>query len=528
MRNKSVLCILCLLLLVMQLPVSALGLHEGLSEPSMAEESKPSTESMEAKKTTETEKSGLLKIVGTEIPMENVAFIPTFDSSEAEPKDKLAEARKLIHEGMLNFTGEISLYGLQITFAELHSIITDLHSSEAMLFHVNGQYRYRIYDNDYVYSVLLTYNTDAATYKKQCEFAENEIQKILTDSGVLQIDDDFSQALILNDYLASHYEYDLTYTYYDMYSMMVYKKGVCQAYTLFYDELLTRCGIEVWYAQSEAMNHIWNLVKIGNHFYHVDVTWNDPVSDKYSMADHEYFMLSDAYVASDGPRNPHHSWVSHDGIVCDDDTYDATILTQSESPFVLCEGEIYYIESETGNISKYIDAFTVGTTVYTIDSIWYVADKPGYYYPGTFSGLASFEGKLYFNTADQVGAYDVKEGTVEWIATAQDNAGDIVGVRYIGERTVEYGLAADAASKQLTALYTYLIPKAQLLMGDLNEDDVVDMKDAAVLQRHVLKINEITDESVLAAADVMGDGIVDMKDAAKLTRFVIKVIDSLE
>lgn len=70
--------------------------------------------------------------------------------------------------------------------------------------------------------------------------------------------------------------------------------------------------------------------------------------------------------------------------------------------------------------------------------------------------------------------------------------------------------------------------KPLLQMGDLNGDDTVDMKDAALLQRHVLKIDILDDKSVLAAADVTGDGIVDMKDSAKLTRFVIKVIDSLD
>ena len=64
-------------------------------------------------------------------------------------------------------------------------------------------------------------------------------------------------------------------------------------------------------------------------------------------------------------------------------------------------------------------------------------------------------------------------------------------------------------------------------MGDINCDGVVDMKDAALLQRLVLKIDIMTNEAILALADVTGDGIVDMKDAAKLTRYVIKVIDSL-
>ena len=62
----------------------------------------------------------------------------------------------------------------------------------------------------------------------------------------------------------------------------------------------------------------------------------------------------------------------------------------------------------------------------------------------------------------------------------------------------------------------------------MNLDGVVDMKDAAMLQRHVLKIDIVEDEAALAVCELTGDGIVDMKDAAKLTRYVIKVIDSLD
>jgi hypothetical protein len=73
-----------------------------------------------------------------------------------------------------------------------------------------------------------------------------------------------------------------------------------------------------------------------------------------------------------------------------------------------------------------------------------------------------------------------------------------------------------------------VMEKSTVLRGDVNLDGVVDMKDAAMLQRHVLKIDIITDERSLAAAQLTDDEIVDMKDAAKLTRFVIKVIDSLD
>ena len=100
--------------------------------------------------------------------------------------------------------------------------------------------------------------------------------------------------------------------------------------------------------------------------------------------------------------------------------------------------------------------------------------------------------------------------------------------------TVKASVIAKLSSKVLsTALVDGFITveesvKPKVMKGDVNSDGVVDMKDAAMLQRHVLKIDIITDENALVAAELTGDEIVDMKDAAKLTRYVIKVIDSLE
>ena len=69
---------------------------------------------------------------------------------------------------------------------------------------------------------------------------------------------------------------------------------------------------------------------------------------------------------------------------------------------------------------------------------------------------------------------------------------------------------------------------ATILKGDVNGDGIVNMKDAAALQRHVLKAEYITDEACLAAGELNGDGVLNMKDAAKLMQYVLKAIDSLD
>lgn len=57
--------------------------------------------------------------------------------------------------------------------------------------------------------------------------------------------------------------------------------------------MLSLVGIDSELVDSNSMNHMWNKVHIGNAWYNVDVTWDDPINDRPGHAQHTYFLLSD-------------------------------------------------------------------------------------------------------------------------------------------------------------------------------------------------------------------------------------------
>ena len=63
-------------------------------------------------------------------------------------------------------------------------------------------------------------------------------------------------------------------------------------------------GVECYYVSSELMNHGWNIIKINGEYYHVDVTWDDPVLDNFGMVNHDYFLLSDNKIQ----EKEHFNW----------------------------------------------------------------------------------------------------------------------------------------------------------------------------------------------------------------------------
>lgn len=217
---------------------------------------------------------------------------------------------------------------------------------------------------------------------------ENEIN--LAMGQIEGVSDPVEIALILHDYLVLHCGYNwetaidvdeeqIPETASNLYGALVLKDASCQGYSLAYKALLDRAGIECKVVSGVAQldgkeeNHSWNMLKIGEHWYHTDVTWDDPTPDLKGYCDHQYFLLSD-----DTMKAEHITWdnelLEKELPVCDDTTYESdAIFCDVEYPIYKKEENLYYIkqnEDETatlycGKISEQ------GTALAQISIPWY-------------------------------------------------------------------------------------------------------------------------------------------------------------
>ncbi|MBQ8300729.1 MAG: chitobiase/beta-hexosaminidase C-terminal domain-containing protein, partial [Clostridia bacterium] len=158
---------------------------------------------------------------------------------------------------------------------------------------------------------------------------------------------DLEKMLAIHDYMTLNYEYDydnyldgtIPWESYSAYGIITNKKGVCQAYAEAYMALLAMLDIPCQLISSDIMNHAWNLVRLDGDWYHVDVTWDDPIwngSDKIGVACHEHFLFSDA-----GAEDvQHYGWESD--TECTNTQYDDAFWKIIDSHIVCLDGYFYY------------------------------------------------------------------------------------------------------------------------------------------------------------------------------------------
>ena len=89
------------------------------------------------------------------------------------------------------------------------------------------------------------------------------------------------------------------------YNVVLKGRGVCDGYAYAAKLLLDAAGVEnrVVTGKADGGDHRWNLVRLGEAWYHLDITWDDPVSaDGREHHTYDYYLKSDATMQAD------HEW----------------------------------------------------------------------------------------------------------------------------------------------------------------------------------------------------------------------------
>lgn len=235
--------------------------------------------------------------------------------------------------------------------------------------------------------------------------------------------DEYQQALLVHDYLALNCEYDydnyknnqvpeISHT---SYGSLVNQVAVCDGYADAFSYIMEdKLGIPCEVISSREMAHAWNMIEIGDTWYHVDVTWDDPAYDRIGRVLHENFLCSDSKISRDSPdaeyRNNHYSWSS--AHKAESTVYDNVFWQWVNSAICYHNDAWYYslyyqadikdrehvvmlVKKDADKLLEYdVDKFLAGEDVLFESYGW----RDGNSIWGGFMYLAQSDGKLYFNS----------------------------------------------------------------------------------------------------------------------------------
>lgn len=167
------------------------------------------------------------------------------------------------------------------------------------IFWVEHDFEYVLNENSVKFIPHYRYNeTESKTISNQLESKIDHIIDIADDYAT-----DFEKELFVHDYICENTIYDDTIDGNTIYDVLINGKAVCEGYAKTVQILLDKFDIDNYLIvgdsefEGELGPHMWNVVTIDNHNYHLDATWND--NDKENEINYFYFNISDDEIKED-------------------------------------------------------------------------------------------------------------------------------------------------------------------------------------------------------------------------------------
>ncbi len=374
-------------------------------------------------------------------------------SRSAVDSSKEKEVQKVLLEAWDSFTVSCDLFSYGLTRDEVHHIYLETMNTHPRYFYLESSYTRYANEQGIVIKIEIKYTMEKNEVMQSLKAYDGAIADVMRNVDTSW--SDMEKALYVNDYLARNCQYvSEASNAHSSFGALVDKEAVCQGYALAFLELTRQLGVTCEMVTSKEADHAWNMIKIGSSYYHVDVTWNDPIVDKLGRARHIYFMKSTSFFKNPPNENgigPHegNDWVFTGSVLAtaaSNTSYDSYLWDSVDAGFDYVDGSWYGFNG-TDAICQYIcdgEKFTEGEIVVEIKDKWDVIDRPNYSWQNKYVGTGAFGGKYYYSGSTAVYNFniDTKESkTVFQLAEAQKETGRIYGINITPSGDLQYVLS---------------------------------------------------------------------------------------
>lgn len=176
----------------------------------------------------------------------------------------------------------------EISVDDVRNVVEAVYNDHPELFWLNTAFACK-YDQDRVCVELgIDFNETADDLAEAKRKFDNRTNELLTQ--VQNLGSDFDKERYLHDLLVSQIVYNSgAKMNQSAYSAMVEGESVCAGYARAMQYLMQKLGIPCYYCTGYAgEDHAWNIVRLDDGYYNVDLTWDDTPGGEY-----DYFNKTD-------------------------------------------------------------------------------------------------------------------------------------------------------------------------------------------------------------------------------------------
>ncbi len=153
----------------------------------------------------------------------------------------------------------------------------------------------------------------ALAQKCSQDYDVSRVIKLIVDTLITDDMTDVEKIKMIHDYLILTTTYDhvnisagtASNSVYNTYGCIIGHRCVCQGYAYAFMDIMTYLGIDC--VELSGGHHAWNAVKVGDYWYYIDLTWDDPydggrskpsknVFYEFDYPHYNYFLVTEEFL----------------------------------------------------------------------------------------------------------------------------------------------------------------------------------------------------------------------------------------
>lgn len=227
---------------------------------------------------------------------DNFEYVSNYEDAEVHSKEEIINSIYYLINSGVTYSKRYCAKDYTDCYKDMDSISSDTNTLSILNNYVHP---YNSFD-----SITFNFDNDVIEIEIEHTYTESEIKELnnYIDSFIAQnITNNMStrdQIKTIHDYIINNTEYDnlksenikdTTYKSNTAYGVLKEGFGICSGYSDAMKLFLDKLNIINYKVSNDQ--HIWNIVYLDGQWLHLDLTWDDPVSEQNVTRD-SYFLIS--------------------------------------------------------------------------------------------------------------------------------------------------------------------------------------------------------------------------------------------